>query len=112
MGQPNRTDLQPPPPEISPPGDVPLPDGGPRSTDPNGLHGGRLSPPRRRPRRRLSSWLAMAAFILLAYLLYRHVTGSRGAPPPANTPPATAITAARATTGDMNIYIQALGTVT
>jgi len=111
MGQPNRIDLQPPP-EVSPPGDVPLPDGGSPSTDPNGLRGARLLPPRRRRRRRLSSWLAMAAFILLAYLLYRHVTGSRGAPPPAKTPPATAITAARATTGDMNIYIQALGTVT
>ena len=53
----------------------------------------------------------MAAFIVLAYLVYRHVTGSRGAPP-ANAQPAAAINAARATTGDMDIYIQALGTVT
>jgi multidrug efflux system membrane fusion protein len=113
MGQPNRTDLQPPP-EVSPPGDLPLPpDGGPWDLEPTRPRVSRTSPPGRRPRRRGSFWLAMAAFLAASYLLYRYFSSAKTAPAPAkNAPPPAAITAGRATLGDMNIYIQALGTVT
>jgi membrane fusion protein, multidrug efflux system len=55
----------------------------------------------------------MVALLAASYLLYRYFSSAKMAPAPAKSaPPAAAITAGRATLGDMNIYIQALGTVT
>ena len=55
----------------------------------------------------------MAVFLAASYLVYRYFSSAKMAPAPAkNAPPAAAITAGRAALGDMNIYIQALGTVT
>src|SRR5204863_7004950 len=72
------------------------------------------APPRRRP-----VWLWLIGLLILGYGAYRVVTrseepGSSAAVPPANKPAAAPIPviAVPAHTGDMPIYLSALGTVT
>jgi multidrug efflux system membrane fusion protein len=76
----------------------------------------RIEGPRRRPWwRRWLSWLLIAAFVLLVFLVMRSFSNAKPAAPPGKNSPlggAAAITAGQAATGDINIYIEALGTVT
>ena len=72
-------------------------------------------PPNQRPRRRKGfRWIAAAALVILAVIFF-HDRGS-GAKGPAAGDNAgqapAAITVAQSRTGDMNVYIEALGTVT
>ena len=72
------------------------------------------APPRKRRRWRL--WLALAALLLLAILViyhFRSIAEQKNARAKANAQEAGAsITVGQSTTGDMNIYVDALGTVT
>lgn len=71
------------------------------------------SPENHPPRRRRFFWLAAAALLVIAFFAVRyfHDKGA-AAPKSAAEPPAAAITVGQSKTGDMNVYIQALGTVT
>ncbi|HTW63907.1 MAG TPA: efflux RND transporter periplasmic adaptor subunit [Bryobacteraceae bacterium] len=76
----------------------------------------RTRPPEgRRPRRGRWPWIAAAGLAILAiYLLYhfRSAAKSNAAAKASQQQEAAAITAAESTTGNMNIYVDALGTVT
>jgi multidrug efflux system membrane fusion protein len=69
-----------------------------------------LPPPRRS---RKWFWITLAALLLLAFLIFRGFRGGN-APNAGKKAPAqgAAITVAQVKTGDMNAYIEALGTVT
>ncbi|HEX3746142.1 MAG TPA: efflux RND transporter periplasmic adaptor subunit [Bryobacteraceae bacterium] len=63
--------------------------------------------------RRWPFWILMAALLLLVFLVIRSFSGGNAAPPPGKRAEAGAsITAGKTTSGDINIYIDALGTVT
>jgi membrane fusion protein, multidrug efflux system len=72
------------------------------------------TPPKRRRRWRL--WLALAALVLLAVLVvlhFRALSEEKAARAKANAQqPGASITVGQSTTGNMNIYVDALGTVT
>ena len=76
----------------------------------------RIEGPRRKPWwQRWLSWLLIALFGLLVFLVARSFSNGKPAAPPGKNAQfggATAITTAEAKTGDINIYIDALGTVT
>ncbi|HUB79773.1 MAG TPA: efflux RND transporter periplasmic adaptor subunit [Bryobacteraceae bacterium] len=75
----------------------------------------RIEGPRRLPWwRRWLSWLLIAAFALLVFLVVRSFSSGKPAAPPGKNAQlgAAAITVGKATTGDISIYIDALGTVT
>lgn len=66
-----------------------------------------------KPRSRKWFWIVAGALILLVFLIVRSLSGTHGAQPAKNpTQAPAAITIGQATSGDINIYIQALGTVT
>lgn len=98
--------------DLQPPAEAPPPhDGAPRQQGPAAP--APPAPPRRRPRRRFWPWLIFGALLIVIFVAYRDCTAAshnQAAKPTA--PPPAAITAAAAKTGDINIYIQALGTVT
>jgi len=74
-----------------------------------------LEGPRKKPWwRRTMSWVLIAAFLLLVFLVVHSFSGNKYAAPPGKNAQmgAAAITSGQATTGDINIYIEALGTVT
>lgn len=75
----------------------------------------RHEPPQKR-RRQWKWWLGLAALLILAFLIVRHfrsVSEAKNARAKANTQEAGAsITTGQSATGDMNIYVDALGTVT
>ncbi len=112
MGQSNPTDLQREA-DLQPAGDIPT-----TEIHANGAGGARAkeaappAPPRKRPRRhRWLAWLAFLALLAVGVVAYRRFFGAK--PPPAEKAPVgAAITAGKSKTGDINIYIQALGTVT
>jgi multidrug efflux system membrane fusion protein len=64
--------------------------------------------------RRWLLWTVIAALALLVFLIVRSFSGNKSAPPPGKNAQqgGAAITVGRATAGDINIYIEALGTVT
>lgn len=70
----------------------------------------------RKSRRRWLWWLALAVLIVLGFLIVRHfraVSDEKNAAAKANAQQAGAsITVGQSTTGNMNIYVDALGTVT
>jgi multidrug efflux system membrane fusion protein len=69
-----------------------------------------LPPPRRS---RKWFWITLAALLLLAFLIYRGFSGGNASNAGKKAaPPGAAITVAQVKTGDMNAYIEALGTVT
>ena len=70
-------------------------------------------PKNRKPRRRKWFWIGATLLVLLAILAVRHFSGGSGSAvtKKAGEPPA-AITVGQSKAGDINIYIQALGTVT
>lgn len=113
MDQTARTDTKPPK-DLQPPGDTPMPphDGAPREQRPSEPPAP-PAPPGRKPRRRFWPWLLFGALIIVIFVGYRDCAAAdhKEAAKPAGPPPA-AITAAAAKAGDINIYIQALGTVT
>jgi multidrug efflux system membrane fusion protein len=58
-------------------------------------------------------WIVIAVLVLLIILIAHPFSGSKSAPPQGkNSQQGTAITVAQAKTGNINIYIEALGTVT
>jgi multidrug efflux system membrane fusion protein len=111
MGSTNPTDIQRET-DLQPAGDIPIPEihtngaGGTHAMDAE-----HAAPPGGRPRRhRWLVWLAFFALLALAYVAYQRFFVSK--PAPAVAPPPAAITVGQSKTGDINIYIQALGTVT
>src|SRR5262245_16440581 len=113
MGPRNPTDIQRES-DLQPAGDIPITEvhtngaGGPHADTERAAP---PAPPGQRPRRhRWLVWLAFFALLGLAYLAYLRFFAAKPEPPPTAPPPA-AITAGQAKTGDINIYIQALGTV-
>jgi multidrug efflux system membrane fusion protein len=64
------------------------------------------------PRRRKWFWAATAMVLIVAVLAVRYFNEGKAAPEVKAVPPAAAITAAPSKIGDINIYIEALGTVT
>lgn len=72
--------------------------------------------PPHKPRRRWRLWLALAALVLLAILIvmhFRSISEEKSARAKANAQSTGAsITVGESTTGNMNIYVDALGTVT
>jgi len=75
----------------------------------------RIEGPQKRPWwRRWLWWLLIAAFALLVFLVVRSFSTGKGAPPPGKNAQmgAAAITTGKTASGDINIYIDALGTVT
>jgi multidrug efflux system membrane fusion protein len=71
--------------------------------------------PRKKPLwRRLLWWVVILVLALLVLLIVRSFSGGKSAPPPGKNaqPAGAAITVGQARTGDINIYIDALGIVT
>ena len=74
-----------------------------------------IEPPRRRPWwRRWLYWFFIAGFLLLVFLVVRSFNAPKSSAPPGKNAQlgGAAITVGQAITGDINIYIDALGTVT
>ena len=67
-------------------------------------------PPPRKSRKWL--WILAAALLLLAFLIFRSFEGSAPAAKNQPAPAGAAITVGQVTSGDMPVYIEALGTVT
>jgi multidrug efflux system membrane fusion protein len=87
----------------------------PRKLLPPGKQRPAIEGPRKPWWRRSLPWMAIAALILLVFLIVHSFSGNRSAPPPQgenSQQGAAAITVGQARTGDINIYIEALGTVT
>ncbi len=87
----------------------------PQKLLPPGKQRPRIEGPRKTPWwRRWVMWIIIGVAALLVFLIVRSFSSTKGAPPPGKNSQqgAPAITVAQARSGDINIYIDALGTVT
>jgi membrane fusion protein, multidrug efflux system len=91
------------PPQTAPDGHPQKPDNLPKKPE---------NPPDSPPRRRRWPWILAVILVILAILGLRRCSTSNVPRPTSKAPAGAAITTGESTTGDINVYITALGTVT